>query len=54
MSQYKGEDGKWYAMVTLPPSMSHEEFVEDLRPDIDERSKELSYAMKPVIFREIC
>ena len=34
--------------------MSYEEFVEGLRPDIDERSKELSYAMKPVIFREIC
>ncbi|WP_216857569.1 McrB family protein [Burkholderia sp. S171] len=52
--QYLGEDGKRFEFVTFHPSMSYEEFVEGLRPVIDEASKELRYEVKPGIFREIC
>ena len=52
--QYLGEDGKRFEFVTFHPSMSYEEFVEGLRPVVDETSKELRYEVKPGIFREIC
>jgi len=52
--QYLGDDGKRFEFVTFHPSMSYEEFVEGLRPVVDEVSKELRYEVKPGIFREIC
>lgn len=51
---YQGPDGPRYLFVTFHPSMSYEEFVEGLRPVIDEKTKELNYEVKPGIFREIC
>ncbi|MGV7240629.1 McrB family protein [Caballeronia sp. M23-90] len=54
MPQYLGDDGKRFEFVTFHPSMSYEEFVEGLRPVVDELSKELRYEVKPGIFREIC
>ncbi len=54
MPRYRSEDGKRYRFVTFHPSMSYEEFVEGLRPVTDETSKELSYEVKPGIFREVC
>jgi len=54
MPKYRDERGARYRFVTFHPSMSYEEFVEGLRPIIDETTKELRYDVIPGIFREIC
>ncbi|AUB81344.1 McrB family protein [Candidatus Thiodictyon syntrophicum] len=54
MPKYRDERGARYRFITFHPSMSYEEFVEGLRPIVDETTKELRYEVKPGIFREIC
>ena len=52
---YTDENGsRRFRFVTFHPSMSYEEFVEGLRPIVDEDTKELRYEVKPGIFREVC
>ncbi|MEA3450396.1 MAG: AAA family ATPase, partial [Bacteroidota bacterium] len=40
--------------TTFHQSMSYEEFVEGLKPDVDKKTKEIFYEVKKGIFRRIC
>jgi hypothetical protein len=54
IKDYPDEDGSSrYRFVTFHPSMSYEEFVEGLRPIVDE-NEEIRYEVKPGIFRDVC
>lgn len=55
IKDYTDEEGSSrYRFVTFHPSMSYEEFVEGLRPIVDEETTELRYEVKPGIFRDVC
>ena len=45
---------KRYAFVTFHQSYSYEEFVEGIRPSLDQDSQEVAYELRHGIFREIC
>lgn len=40
--------------VTFHQSFSYEDFVEGLRAETDEKSKQLSYSVEPGVFRRLC
>lgn len=43
-----------YEFVTFHQAYSYEDFVEGIRPELDEESRELSYSPKDGVFRRIC
>ncbi|MEN0586915.1 MULTISPECIES: AAA family ATPase [unclassified Kosakonia] len=45
---------KRYEFVTFHQAYSYEDFVEGIRPELDEESRELSYSPKDGVFRRIC
>lgn len=45
---------KRYDFVTFHQSYSYEEFVEGIRPKLEQDSEQVSYELRPGIFRELC
>lgn len=45
---------KRYEFVTFHQAFSYEEFVEGLRPEVDEDSGEVAYKVVPGVFRRLC
>lgn len=45
---------KYYRVVTFHQSYSYEEFVEGIRPRLDDGEGGISYEIKPGIFKELC
>ncbi|MFC4309779.1 AAA family ATPase [Steroidobacter flavus] len=43
-----------YEFVTFHQSYGYEDFVEGIRPELDETTKELSYSPAPGVFKRIC
>lgn len=43
-----------YEFVTFHQAYSYEDFVEGIRPELDEESRELSYSPQDGVFRRIC
>ena len=45
---------KRYEFVTFHQSYSYEEFVEGIRPKLEQDSEQVSYELRPGVFRELC
>ena len=43
-----------YEIVTFHPNYSYEDFIEGIRPDLDEDNSDLRYKLIPGVFRNIC
>ena len=43
-----------YDFVTFHQSYSYEEFVEGIRPKLEQDSEQVSYELRPGVFRELC
>lgn len=55
MNRYKTLiNEKQIAFTTFHQSLDYEEFIEGLKPELDENTKEMTYQVKEGIFKEIC
>lgn len=55
MKRYKELiNAKQIAFTTFHQSLDYEEFIEGLKPEVDESTKEMTYQIKDGIFKEIC
>lgn len=55
MSRYKTLiNAKQIAFTTFHQSLDYEEFIEGLKPEIDDNTKEMTYQIKDGIFKNIC
>lgn len=55
MNRYKTLiNEKQIAFTTFHQSLDYEEFIEGLKPELDDNTKEMTYQVKEGIFKEIC
>jgi 5-methylcytosine-specific restriction protein B len=55
MNRYKTLiNAKQIAFTTFHQSLDYEEFIEGLKPEVDDNTKEMTYQIKDGIFKDIC